>query len=118
MTTTPVLQERCAPLARQCLLLPNVVEVEHLPPRLDPALEVPADLAVIPEPRLLFVGAIAAYKMNMELLAEVARRHPDWSIVLIGAVGEGDPATRTTTLTACPNVHLLGPRPTRRCRPI
>ncbi|MFM7674859.1 MAG: glycosyltransferase [Synechococcus sp.] len=111
VTTTPVLQERCAPLASQCLLLPNVVEVEHFRRALDPALQVPADLAAIPEPRLLFVGAIAAYKMDMELLAAVARRHPEWSIVLIGAVGEGDPATRTTALAACPNLHLLGPRP-------
>ncbi|MFY8148133.1 MAG: glycosyltransferase [Prochlorococcaceae cyanobacterium] len=111
VTTTPVLQERCARQARRCLLLPNVVEVEHFRRALDPALPIPEDLAAIPEPRLLFVGAIAAYKMDMELLAEVARRHPEWSIVLIGAVGEGDPATSTQALATLPNLHLLGPRP-------
>ncbi|CAK6687476.1 glycosyltransferase [Synechococcus sp. CBW1107] len=111
VTTTPVLQERCRPLARRCTLLPNAVDVEHFRQALDPALPLPADLGCIPAPRLLFVGAIATYKMNMELLAAVARRHPDWSIVLIGAVGEGDPATLITALADCPNIHRLGPRP-------
>jgi len=109
VTTTSLLQHRCAPQARRCVQFANAVDVDHFQQALDP-LPLPADLACIPEPRLLFVGAIAAYKLNLPLLAELARACPQWSIVLIGAVGEGDPSTTLNALADCPNIHLLGPR--------
>ena len=110
VTTTSFLQQRCAVNARQCVQLPNAVDVQHFQQALDPLLSVPIDLAAIPEPRLLFIGAIAAYKLNLPLLADLARAHPQWSIVLIGAVGEGDPSTSLAALDDCPNIHLLGPK--------
>ena len=110
VTTTALLQQRCAAVARRCALLPNAVDVDHFRRAQRPDLPIPADLARIPEPRLLFVGAIAAYKQDLALLTDLARRHPGWSLVLIGAIGEGDPSTTVSALQACPNVHLLGPR--------
>ena len=111
VTTTPVLQERCAAEARRCVLLPNAVDVEHFRRAQQPELLIPGDLACIPGPRLVFVGAIAAYKQDLALLAALAQAHPAWSIVLIGAIGEGDPSTTVSVLDECPNIHLLGPRP-------
>ena len=110
VTTTPFLQERCAPRARRCVQFTNAVDVDHFRQARDPQVRIPADLESIPSPRLLFVGAIAAYKLNLSLLAELADRHPRWSIVLIGAVGEGDPSTTLTPIAHCLNIHLLGPR--------
>ncbi|MFW5750117.1 MAG: glycosyltransferase, partial [Planctomycetota bacterium] len=40
----------------------------------------------------------------------VARVRPEWSFVLIGKVGEGDPWTDVSVLRALENVHLVGPR--------
>ena len=111
VTTTPFLQERCAPRARRCVQFTNAVDVDHFRQAQDPQLPIPADLAGIPSPRLMFVGAIAAYKLDLSLLAQLADRHPRWSIVLIGAVGEGDPSTTLTAIADSPNIHLLGPRP-------
>ena len=111
VTTTPFLQQRCAPRARRCVQFANAVDVDHFQQALDPLLPLPGDLVSIPEPRLLFVGAIAAYKLNLSLLSELARACPQWSIVLIGAVGEGDPSTTLSAITDCSNIHLLGPRP-------
>jgi glycosyltransferase involved in cell wall biosynthesis len=68
-------------------------------------------LLAIAGPRIGFIGAISGYKQDFELLCEVADRHPEWSLVLIGEVGEGDPRTDVSTLRQRPNVHLLGPRP-------
>ena len=68
-------------------------------------------LAELPEPRLLFVGAITATKLDLGLLAELARIRPDWSLALVGSVGLGDPSTDISSLAALPNVHMLGPRP-------
>jgi glycosyltransferase involved in cell wall biosynthesis len=111
VTTTPLLEQRCRASARRCVLFPNAVDVEHFARARQPDVQIPADLAAIPEPRLLFVGALAAYKQDFGLLAAVARAHPDWSIVLIGAVGEGDPSTSVSVLEGCASIHLLGPRP-------
>lgn len=91
--------------------LPNVADFAHFSRALDPSLEVPADLAAIPGPRMGFVGAISGYKLDFELIRFVAQTRPDWSVVLIGKVGEGDPWTDTAGLRGLPNVHLLGPRP-------
>jgi glycosyltransferase involved in cell wall biosynthesis len=69
-----------------------------------------AAIAVLPEPRIVFTGAIAAAKVDLQLLAELAERQPDWSIVLVGPVGLGDPETDVSSLSQLKNVHLLGPR--------
>lgn len=69
---------------------------------LDPALPVPADLAVLPGPRIGFYGTLRDW-VNFELIAHIARARPEWSIVLIGqAFGD------LSALHGLPNVHLLG----------
>ncbi len=72
---------------------------------LDPETLVPADIAALPRPVMGFVGTIQDW-VDFELLAETARRHSDWSIVLIGRILI-DPAP----LEGIPNVHVLGGRP-------
>ena len=81
--------------------LPNGVDSEHF---VAPATE-PADLAAIPAPRAVYVGALE-YWFDAELLAKTARSLPDVSFVVIGpgSAEGGD-------LEHLPNVHLLGARP-------
>ena len=70
----------------------------------------PPSLVGIPGPRLLFVGAISSYKVDFDLLRRLALLRPHWSIVLIGAIGEGDPETDIGLLADLPNIYCLGPR--------
>ena len=70
----------------------------------------PTSLVRIPGPRLLFVGAISSYKVDFILLRRLALMRPQWSIVLIGPIGEGDPDTDISLLADLPNVHFLGPK--------
>ncbi|MGH7502120.1 MAG: glycosyltransferase [Longimicrobiales bacterium] len=109
--TAPRLAERQAHFNANTHCLPNVADFDHFSRALDPRTEVPADLVRIPGPRLGFIGAISRYKLDFPLLRCLAERRPDWSIVLIGRVGEGEPGTDTATLDGLPNLHLLGPRP-------
>ena len=90
---------------------PNVADFEHFSRALLPETRIPEDLARLPRPRIGFVGAISGYKLDLPLLRALAEARPDWSIVLIGKVGEGDPWTNVDLLRDLPNVHLLGPRP-------
>jgi O-antigen ligase/glycosyltransferase involved in cell wall biosynthesis len=78
------------------------VEVEHFR-RPAPC---PDDLASLPGPRLVFVGGIDD-RVDFELVSEVARLRPEWSIVLIGPQLYVDAAERLGNRA---NIHLLGPR--------
>lgn len=90
--------------------LPNVADYRHFRTALDSQTVIPEDLAAIPGPRLGFIGAISGYKVDFQLIRRVAESRPDWSVVLIGDVGEGDPWTDSSLLRGLPNMHLLGPR--------
>ncbi|HEY1889179.1 MAG TPA: glycosyltransferase [Steroidobacteraceae bacterium] len=90
--------------------LSNVADFHHFARARSPDLPIPDDLARIPEPRIGFVGAISGYKVDFALLRDLALAHPEWSIVLIGEVGEGDPWTDVSELAGLPNLHLMGPR--------
>jgi len=62
----------------------------------------------IKKPILGFVGAIANYKINFELIEEIAFTKPEWSIVFIGKIGLGDPYTNVDKLKKYPNIYFLG----------
>lgn len=72
-------------------------------------LSCPERLQVLDRPRLLFMGAIDAYKLDLGLLLQLVERNPAWTFVLIGPVGECDPSTDVGALEACLNVELIGP---------
>lgn len=95
--------------ARRVAYLPNVADVEHFASAR--SLSEPAALRGLPHPRLLFAGAVAAKKLDVPLLAELARRRPNWSLVLVGPVGEGDPRGDLEALRGRPNVLFAGRRP-------
>ncbi len=90
--------------------LPNVADVDLFARARDGTLPIPDELKNVAHPVAGFVGNISAYKMDLDLLYTVAKCKPDWSFVLIGPVGRGDPSTDVSKLQALQNVHLLGER--------
>ncbi len=90
---------------------PNVADFAHFAQAREPHVQVPEDLARLPAPRIGFVGAISDQKVDLVLLRRLAESHPEWSIALIGKVGEGDPWTNIEPLRGLDNLHLLGPKP-------
>ena len=89
-------------------LVHNVGDFEHFSRARSAETPIPADLDALPRPIIGFVGAVSDYKLHAGWLADLARRHREYSIVLVGPVGVGDPTTDVTALGAEPNVHLLG----------
>jgi glycosyltransferase involved in cell wall biosynthesis len=68
----------------------------------------PADLASIPHPRIGYAGVIKQ-QLDLALLAQVARRRPDWSLVMVGPIGMiGDQAEALRALQQLPNCHFTG----------
>ncbi len=91
-------------------LVHNVGDAEHFGrARLDETV-LPPDMARIPEPRVVFVGAVSDYKLNSDFVKAAALRHPEWQLVLIGPVGLSDRGGSTRELSEIPNVHLMGHR--------
>jgi glycosyltransferase involved in cell wall biosynthesis len=107
--SAPPLARRMRLLSSNVLEAPNVADIEFFAGALEEG-EIDAALAALPRPRLVFVGAIVATKLDVELLLQVAAARPYWSIVLVGPVGAGDPSTDISPLESEPNVYLLGPR--------
>lgn len=68
-------------------------------------------LADIPRPRIGYVGSINR-KVDLPLIAWLARQEPDWQFVLIGPLGSFDAETAAalTEIRQLSNVHLLGSR--------
>ena len=90
---------------------PNVVDSDHFSKERSISAPMPFEFESIPKPRLIFVGALSSYKVDFGLIQKLAIIRPDWSIVLVGLIGEGDPSTSIDQLLDIKNIYLLGPKP-------
>ena len=102
MTTSSALQEAKQPLNPNTIFVPHGVDYEHFSRAVTEDLPVPPDIANIPHPRLGFIGLIRDW-VDLDLLAEVARRRPDWHIVMIG-----DSTVDLAPYRSLSNMHFLG----------
>jgi teichuronic acid biosynthesis glycosyltransferase TuaH len=69
---------------------------------------VPADLQPIAFPKIGYIGALNASRLNISWLLALATSRPDWNLVL---VGPEDDAFRLSALHGLSNVHFLGSKP-------
>ena len=105
-TTSPLLLDRMQALFPRVVYEPNVCDQAFFETART-ALTEPMELAAIPRPRLLFIGALSEYKLDYSLLQAIANRYPEAHWVLIGPIGEGQPDSRKPPVQ--PNIHVLGP---------
>ncbi len=66
-------------------LVPNGVDFDLFSKATTDEVQVPPDMAEIPQPRVGYVGVINE-KVDLKLLTFLCKAHPDWSIVLVGPV--------------------------------
>ncbi len=90
--------------------MPNVADYAHFSkPRAGVRDDRLAELKARPRPRLLFSGNIAPHKVDLALLGRIAKRRPDWQVVIVGPVWEGaDASDAIRRLRAMPNVVMPG----------
>jgi teichuronic acid biosynthesis glycosyltransferase TuaH len=89
--------------ARPVRLIPNGVDLDHFRrprPR-------PADLP--PAPTAVYVGTLQEARLDVGLVAEIARALPQLHVVLVGP--DALRAESRALLVRWPNIHLLGRRP-------
>ena len=108
ITTTRTLYERHRATNPRTHLVPNVGDYEHFAPAASRTIAAD-EVAGLPRPVLGFTGNVAGWKVDFELLTEIARRRPKWTLVLVGPA-RADALERLSQLIALSNVHYLGPR--------
>ena len=81
------------------------VDFDHFHRVCDESLEIPADIGAIRAEKMLgYFGAVGD-RIDWGVLREIALRHPEWAIVLIGGVSRIDPEVGDLK-----NIHILGKR--------
>jgi glycosyltransferase involved in cell wall biosynthesis len=66
-----------------------------------------ADLDTISKPIVGYVGFLSSRRLDIQLIAHIAKERTEWSIVL---VGPEDDIFKNSELHSIPNVHFMGPR--------
>jgi glycosyltransferase involved in cell wall biosynthesis len=109
LASAPALWERLEREHFNVLRAPNVADTELFASALAEG-PVDPEIGVLGRPRIVFTGAIAAKKLDLELIAQVAFLRPDWQLALVGGIGVGDPLTDVRSLQAAPNIHFIETR--------
>jgi glycosyltransferase involved in cell wall biosynthesis len=81
------------------------VEFEHFNQASQPSTAIPPDIDFLPKPVIGWFGVVDE-RVDYHLLAEVARKRPDWTLAVVGPVVKIDP----NLLPHFPNLHWLGQR--------
>lgn len=101
---SPGLLEKKGKLNPNTEFIPNGVDYHaYATPRNEPL-----DLALIPKPRIGYIGFIKK-QLDWALLSALVRSHPDWSFVFVGPHGPlGDRASIVEKVSKFSNVYFLG----------
>ena len=102
IVSADLLYQSKIPYNPRTVLVRHGVDHEHFRRALDAETVVPPSVAALPKPVIGFYGLIADW-VDVDLMAEVARRHPEGSLVVLGKA-----TTDVSALEGRPNVHLLG----------
>jgi len=106
---TEVLAERKRALHPRVHVVPFAVDRDHFATARLAATEIPQDVGALPRPRVGYIGALDRYKVDFDLLTEVAGARPRYCFVLVGPIGVTDP-TRASHLPRGENLVFLGER--------
>ena len=100
--TSQYLLEKKRAGTRQSCFAPNGVNFELFNSALSDETPVAEDIRDLPDPIVLYVGAIMDW-FDLNLLRKLATAHADWQFVLVGPLKLGH-----TDVIELPNIHYLG----------
>lgn len=101
------LERKKEAMGKMACRLSNAVDFDYFHQIWEVAVE-PPDLAALHRPRLGYVGKVT-HRTDLAMVERAARRHPEWSIAMIGPVSPGTEGV--DRLRELPNVAFLGEKP-------
>lgn len=105
VTTSCALQESKKHLNPNTIMVAHGVDFDHFSRAVTQRMPAPPELDDIPKPRIGFFGLIRDW-VDLDLIAEVARRQRGWQFVFIG-----DSAVDLTPYANVHNMHFVGAKP-------
>lgn len=112
-SSTTTAKRLSARSGRTVQVIPNGADTQLFGAARERGLLPPEDLARIPTPRIGYIGSIHP-AVDLRLMAELARRHPQWHFVFIGELSAAINAVADEGFRQChelPNVYFLGMKP-------
>jgi glycosyltransferase involved in cell wall biosynthesis len=103
LSSSETLVPALPPSATKTVLVPNACDPDHFRPEGPTAPELEATR----RPILGFIGTASRRALDLDLLEDIARRRPDWSLVIVGRYEE----PVRSRLAVYDNVTFLGERP-------
>jgi glycosyltransferase involved in cell wall biosynthesis len=88
-------------------LVPNAVDYQKYAKTISSARRLPGDIARLTNPLIGYSGKIGA-KLDFNLLYQLAKFHPEWSLVFVGVVDERYCKDSIERLQSLKNVYFLG----------
>lgn len=101
LTTSDKLFELACTINPNSYLVPNGCDYEYFSNLIHGR---PAEIADLPGPIIGYIGVVATW-VDVELIARVADRYPDYSVVVVG------PLYNVSDVPRRPNLHWLGFKP-------
>jgi glycosyltransferase involved in cell wall biosynthesis len=88
-------------------IIPNGVDYEKYQNAMSSNDTLPDDIKNLPKPIIGYSGLIGSY-IDLKLIEQIAFRHPNWSLVLVGQNGSGADTGAFEKLIQMDNVYYLG----------
>ena len=106
-TTSRTLEKKCNQVNGNTYYFSNVVDFSHFS-KAHMRGEIPGDLGEIPEPRVLYMGALSEFKIDFTLMGDIIDRSPKCNFVFIGDEIEGQSSGILKKISSYSNVYFLG----------
>lgn len=105
-TTSKKLYQEKSAKNRHTLYMPHGVDFDLFNNAVNGDMSVPEDIVRMTGPVLGFFGLISKDWIDFDLLLYLARKHPEWTLLMIGKIDEPIPSE----VWKMDNIHLIGPR--------
>ena len=104
--TTTTLYQRHLERNRRTYLVPNVADYEHFAQAAD-ASSAASDVASLPRPVVGFAGNFMSSKVDFDLIENVAKARPSWTLLLIGPA-DASSEQQLRRLVTNDNIYWVG----------
>ena len=105
--TSKSLEKKCSQLNKKTFYFPNVVDFDHFSD-VSKGDNIPEDLIKISEPRVVFLGALSEFKIDLKLLDNVIKEMPKYNFVFIGEEIEGQGNPILKKISKYQNSYFIG----------
>jgi glycosyltransferase involved in cell wall biosynthesis len=108
--TSKILEKKCSNFNTKTFYFPNVVDFKHFS-KAQKKGDLPHDLKKISAPRIVYMGALSEFKIDLKLLHKLIKVNQEYNFIFIGDEIEGQANKILKKISAYSNAYFLGFKP-------